>query len=86
LKKKTYCLQFVTLFLLLLSLDVDVLLVSVLHVYNGYFELIFGLLGEEIAQYMKISSMLLEQDVEELDFLRSPYLRLLFAPVLLVPA
>jgi hypothetical protein len=24
--------------------------------------------------------------VEELDFLRSPYLRLLFAPVLLVPA
>lgn len=44
-----------------------------------YLELIFGLFGEEGAEYVEIRSVLLEQDMEEFDLLMTPGLRFLFA-------
>jgi hypothetical protein len=43
-----------------------------------YFELILGLLGEEITEDVKIRAMLLKEDVEQLDLFLRPYFRLLF--------
>ena len=44
-----------------------------------YFELIFGLFGEEGTEDMKIRSVLLEEDMEEFYLLMTPGLRFLLA-------
>ena len=66
------------LLLLLLPLPVHVLLVTILLQTMGYFELVLRLLGEEVAQDVKISSVLLQQDMKQLNLLLCPNLRFLF--------